>query len=86
MRAAWPNAVLRAAGVKFDQPFKGLTGPAQMKAMADRTAWLAEEVTKATRGIVEREYDTILRLSRAAEYRDPETGSHLARMARVFGR
>lgn len=52
------------------------------KALADRAAWLAEEVTKATRGIVEREYDTILRLSRAAEYRDPETGSHLARMAR----
>jgi putative two-component system response regulator len=52
------------------------------KALADRAAWLAAEVDKATRVIVEREYDTILRLSRAAEYRDPETGLHLARMAR----
>lgn len=52
------------------------------KALADRAAWLAEEVAKATREVIAREYDTILRLSRAAEYRDPETGLHLARMAR----
>jgi response regulator RpfG family c-di-GMP phosphodiesterase len=52
------------------------------KALADRATWLAEEVAKATQALVEREHDTILRLSRAAEYRDPETGLHLARMAR----
>ena len=51
------------------------------KQLADRASWLAEEVRKATREIVERERDTIFRLSRAAEYRDPETGAHILRMA-----
>ncbi len=51
--------------------------------LADRASWLAEEVRKATREIVERERDTILRLSRAAEYRDPETGGHILRMAHL---
>lgn len=49
--------------------------------LADRAAWLAEEVAKATREIAAREKEAILRLSRAAEYRDPETGSHLLRMS-----
>jgi CheY-like chemotaxis protein len=49
--------------------------------LADRAAWLAEEVTKATAEIAAREKEAILRLSRAAEYRDPETGSHLLRMS-----
>ncbi len=51
------------------------------KALQDRAQWLAEEVEKATAVIVERERDTIFRLSRAAEYRDPETGAHVQRMA-----
>jgi putative two-component system response regulator len=51
------------------------------KKLADRAAWLAEEVQKATREIVARERETVIRLSRAAEYRDPETGSHILRMA-----
>lgn len=50
-------------------------------AMAVRASWLAEEVKRATQEIVERERDTIFRLSRAAEYRDPDTGSHVMRMA-----
>jgi len=49
--------------------------------LADRAAWLADEVAKATRTIAEREKEAILRLSRAAEYRDPETGMHLLRMS-----
>jgi len=49
--------------------------------LADRAAWLAEEVAKATREIAAREKEAILRLSRAAEYRDPETGSHPLRMS-----
>jgi CheY-like chemotaxis protein len=36
---------------------------------------------KATAEIAAREKEAILRLSRAAEYRDPETGSHLLRMS-----
>ncbi|NMM26164.1 MAG: response regulator [Glaciimonas sp.] len=49
--------------------------------LASRADWLAEEVAKATREVVARERDVIHRLSRAAEYRDPETGAHLLRMA-----
>jgi putative two-component system response regulator len=49
--------------------------------LADRAALLAEEVKAATTTIVERERDTIFRLAKAAEYRDPETGSHILRMA-----
>jgi putative two-component system response regulator len=51
------------------------------KQLANRAEWLAEEVRKATAEIVEREHETIFCLSRAAEYRDPETGAHILRMA-----
>ncbi|MEY4737112.1 MAG: hypothetical protein RL302_1431 [Pseudomonadota bacterium] len=51
------------------------------KKLADQAAWLAEEVRKATHEIVERERETVIRLSRAAEFRDPETGAHILRMA-----
>lgn len=49
--------------------------------LKDRAALLAEEVQQATQQILDREYDTIVRLSKAAEYRDPETGGHILRMA-----
>ncbi len=52
------------------------------RALADRAEWLAGEVRKATADIVERERETVVRLSRAAEYRDPETGAHILRMAK----
>jgi response regulator RpfG family c-di-GMP phosphodiesterase len=51
------------------------------KLLADRATWLAEEVRKATHEIVQRERETVVRLSKAAEYRDPETGAHILRMA-----
>ncbi|HQC85620.1 MAG TPA: response regulator [Rhodoferax sp.] len=51
------------------------------KKLADQAAWLAEEVRKATHEVVERERETVIRLSRAAEFRDPETGAHILRMA-----
>jgi putative two-component system response regulator len=54
---------------------------ANQKRLEDRASWLAEEVLKATDEIVRRERETILRLSRAAEFRDPETGDHIQRMA-----
>lgn len=59
------------------------------KQLSDRAAWLAEEVSKATNEILVRERETIIRLSKAAEYRDPETGAHILRMAnysQVIGR
>jgi len=49
--------------------------------LVDRAAWLAEEVAKATAGIREREREAVFRLARAAEFRDPETGAHIQRMA-----
>lgn len=51
------------------------------KQLANRAEWLAEEVKKATQTMVERERETIICLSKAAEYRDPETGLHIVRMA-----
>jgi putative two-component system response regulator len=51
------------------------------KFLADRAALLAEEVRKATAQILEREQETVFCLARAAEYRDPETGVHIVRMA-----
>ena len=51
------------------------------KALADRAAWLAEKVAEATREILDREQEMVTRLSRAAEFRDPETGAHIMRMA-----
>ena len=45
--------------------------------LADRAVWLADEVKKATKEIADRERETVFRLSKAAEYRDPETGAVL---------
>ncbi|HUW38731.1 MAG TPA: HD domain-containing phosphohydrolase [Rhodocyclaceae bacterium] len=49
--------------------------------LSDRAAMLAEEVKKATSEIYSRERETIMRLARAAEFRDPDTGAHIQRMA-----
>ena len=49
--------------------------------LADRAALLAEEVREATAEIRARERETIFRLARAAEFRDPETGAHILRMS-----
>lgn len=47
----------------------------------DRTSWLEGEIAKATASILDRERETLFRISRAAEYRDPETGAHIQRMS-----
>lgn len=49
--------------------------------LEDRAAWLADEVKKATAEILARERETIVRLSKAADSRDPETGAHILRMS-----
>lgn len=51
------------------------------KALSDRAAWLTEKVEQATREILDREQEMITHLSRAAEFRDPETGAHILRMS-----
>ena len=50
-------------------------------ALRDRAKTLEEEVGRATRKLTAREEEIIFRLARAAEYRDPETGEHISRMA-----
>ncbi|MYM66680.1 response regulator [Pseudoduganella sp. FT55W] len=49
--------------------------------LAERADSLAEAVRRATAAILAREHEAIHRLSRAAEFRDNDTGSHLLRMA-----
>lgn len=49
--------------------------------LAQRADTLAVAVRKATAVIAAREHEAIIRLSRAAEFRDADTGSHLSRMA-----
>ena len=51
------------------------------KYLADRAVHLAALVDEQTHEIREREKELIFRLSRAAEFRDPETGAHIQRMA-----
>lgn len=49
--------------------------------LLNQTSWLEDEVKKATAAILEREQEAILLLCKASEYRDPETGAHIQRMA-----
>lgn len=49
--------------------------------LADRALLLSEEIRKATADLRMQERETIFRLSKLAEYRDPETGAHIMRMA-----
>ncbi len=50
-------------------------------ATRNRAELLSEEVRRATAEILARERETVTRLARAAEFRDPETGAHILRMA-----
>lgn len=49
--------------------------------LMDHAAWLADEVRMATADVLARERETIIRLSKAADSRDPETGAHILRMS-----
>ncbi len=49
--------------------------------LKDQNRWLADEVRRATQAIYDREEELIVRLAKAAEFRDPETGGHIQRMA-----
>src|SRR5919108_556497 len=54
----------------------------QQLALEDRRRLLEHMVEDATREVREREKETLLRLARAGEFRDEETGYHLIRMSR----
>src|SRR5260221_176052 len=59
-----------------------LTLRRQQLALEDRRRLLEHMVEDATREVREREKETLLRLARAGEFRDEETGYHLIRMSR----
>ncbi len=54
----------------------------QQSIIQDKADWLARQVDVATQQIVARERETLLRLGRAGEYRDEDTGNHVLRMAK----
>ncbi len=54
----------------------------QQSIIQDKADWLARQVEVATMQIAARERETLLRLGKAGEYRDEDTGNHVIRMAR----
>lgn len=51
--------------------------------LADRAEWLRDEVERATSALAAREIETIIRLTRAAEFRDDVTGMHVIRVGHM---
>ncbi|MCW8840940.1 MAG: response regulator [Gammaproteobacteria bacterium] len=54
----------------------------QQSIIQDRAKWLEKQVEIATHQVLSRERETLLRLAKAGEYRDEETGNHILRIAR----
>jgi two-component system response regulator RpfG len=52
------------------------------KLVSDRALWLEEQVMQATREVRTRERETLMKLAKAGEYRDQETGNHILRMSK----
>ncbi len=59
-----------------------LTQYRQRKLIQERARWLEQRVAEATGEVHRREHETLLRLAKAGEYRDEETGNHVIRMAK----
>jgi len=59
-----------------------LTQRHQQHIIHKRARWLEKRVSEVTSEIRQREHETLLRLAKAGEYRDEETGNHVIRMAR----
>jgi two-component system response regulator RpfG len=59
-----------------------LTLRQQQSIIQDRAKWLEDQVKIATHQVLLRERETLLRLAKAGEYRDEDTGNHVLRMAR----
>ena len=58
-----------------------LTLRKQQNIIRDRARWLENRINEKTLELRLREKETLLRLARAGEYRDNETGGHIMRMA-----
>jgi len=52
------------------------------KALSDRAQWLEDQVQLATREVRTRERETLMKLAKAGEYRDEDTGNHIIRMSK----
>jgi two-component system response regulator RpfG len=59
-----------------------LTLRQQQRIIKDRARWLEKEITQKTQELRLREEETLLRLAKAGEFRDEDTGNHVFRMAR----
>lgn len=59
-----------------------LTQHRQHTIIQERARWLERRVSEAVNDIRIREQETLLRLAKAGEYRDEETGNHVVRMAK----
>jgi len=69
--------------VEFRLRVRNLLALSQARVLlADRARLLAGEVAAALEDLAGRERELVTRLARAAEFRDPETGAHIQRMAR----
>ncbi len=53
----------------------------QQVIITDKAKWLEREIYRKTNELELREKETLLRLAKAGEYRDEETGNHIVRMA-----
>ncbi|MBK1725111.1 two-component system response regulator [Thiocystis violacea] len=62
-----------------------LTMRRQQQIIRNRARWLEAQVELATKEIVAREEETLLRLAKAGEYRDECTGNHVLRIAEYCG-
>jgi two-component system, response regulator RpfG len=59
-----------------------LTMSQQRKMIKDRALLLEQEIRKTTQELHNREQETLMRLAKAGEYRDEDTGNHIIRIAR----
>jgi len=59
-----------------------LTQRSQQKIIRERAHWLERRISEAISVIRLREHETLLRLAKAGEFRDEETGNHVIRMAK----
>ena len=59
-----------------------LTLRRQQQIIKDRSRWLEKRVEESIFAIKIREQETLMRLAKAGEYRDEETGNHVLRMSR----
>ncbi len=54
----------------------------QQSIIQDKADWLARQVAVSTLQVAARERETLLRLGKAGEFRDEDTGNHVIRMAK----